>query len=368
MKEKKKYLFMISHPAHFHMFIDTMSNLEQKGHRIITVIRPKDVLEDLCVNAELNYYKVDERPQRFGVLGLGWGLVKKTSAVLKIIKKEKPDLLIGSDGVLAYAGTIKSIPSFEFFEDDVDVIRLYALMFFPFYSKLISPDVTDPWIWKKKNIRYKGYQKLAYLHPNKFIPQQQIVEKYIEIDKPYFLIRLSDLSAHHDVGIKGFTFELVNKIVDLLKKHGDVYISSEKELSKELKPYLLKINPADLHHVLAYSNLFIGDSQSMTVEAAMLGVPSVRFSDFAGRISVLEELEHKYELTYGIKTVEPEKLYNTVERLLNTPDFKAVFQQRRQKMLSDKIDVTAFFTWFIENYPESSKIMKENPDYQYKFK
>jgi len=37
-------------------------------------------------------------------------------------------------------------------------------------------------------------------------------------------------------------------------------------------------------------------------------------------------------------------------------------------MLADKIDVTAFFVWFIENYPDSAKIMKENPDYQYKFK
>jgi hypothetical protein len=37
-------------------------------------------------------------------------------------------------------------------------------------------------------------------------------------------------------------------------------------------------------------------------------------------------------------------------------------------MIKDKIDVTAFMVWFIENYPESKRIMKENPDYQYKFK
>ena len=49
-------------------------------------------------------------------------------------------------------------------------------------------------------------------------------------------------------------------------------------------------------------------------------------------------------------------------------NLREVFQQRRQKMLSDKIDVTAFYTWFIENYPESAKIMKQNPDYQLKFK
>jgi len=37
------------------------------------------------------------------------------------------------------------------------------------------------------------------------------------------------------------------------------------------------------------------------------------------------------------------------------------------KMLSEKINVTPFFVWLIENYPESISIMKKNPDYQKKF-
>jgi hypothetical protein len=32
-------------------------------------------------------------------------------------------------------------------------------------------------------------------------------------------------------------------------------------------------------------------------------------------------------------------------------------------MLDDKIDVTAFYVWFIENYPQSVKMRKENPNY-----
>jgi hypothetical protein len=37
-------------------------------------------------------------------------------------------------------------------------------------------------------------------------------------------------------------------------------------------------------------------------------------------------------------------------------------------MLSEKIDVTAFLVWFIKNYPKSVKIMKENPEFQERFK
>lgn len=32
---------------------------------------------------------------------------------------------------------------------------------------------------------------------------------------------------------------------------------------------------------------------------------------------------------------------------------RAVFQSRREKMLSDKIDCAKFLTYFIENYPQS---------------
>jgi hypothetical protein len=95
---------------------------------------------------------------------------------------------------------------------------------------------------------------------------------------------------------------------------------------------------------------------------------SVRFNSFTGKIGVLEELEHKYQLTFGISDKHPEKLYAKLEELLSTPALEALFQARKKKMLADKIDVTAFLVWFIENYPESAKIMKENPDYQYNFK
>ncbi|MEI7502588.1 MAG: hypothetical protein WCJ61_04840, partial [Paludibacter sp.] len=80
-------------------------------------------------------------------------------------------------------------------------------------------------------------------------------------------------------------------------------------------------------------------------------------SDFAGRISVLEELENVYQLTFGVKTKQLEQLILLVNELLSNKNLTELFQQRRQKMLADKIDVTAFFVWFIENYPKSRFIV-----------
>ena len=185
---------------------------------------------------------------------------------------------------------------------------------------------------------------------------------------PFFIIRFAKLTAHHDKGKTGITTEIAQKIIDLLAPHGNIYITSERELEPQFEKYRITIKPENIHHALYYADMYIGDSQTMAAEAAVLGTPSIRFNDFVGKLGYLEELEHKYGLTYGIKTSESQKLYNKIEELINTPNLKEEWQKRRQKMLNDKIDVTAFMVWFIENYPESVKIMKSNPDYQYRFK
>lgn len=126
-----------------------------------------------------------------------------------------------------------------------------------------------------------------------------------------------------------------------------------------------------MHHVMAFADLYIGDSQTMAAEVGVLGVPFVRYNDFVGRIGYLNELEDVYHLGCGIKASElgsAEKMYGVVREILDMPNRKREWQARRQKMLSEKIDYAQFLTWFIENYPESRRIMKETPEYQWRFK
>ena len=54
--------------------------------------------------------------------------------------------------------------------------------------------------------------------------------------------------------------------------------------------------------------------------------------------------------------------------LLQMKNVKERWKEKRDKMLADKIDVTAFLVWFVENWPDSFKIMKKDPDYQNRFK
>ena len=366
-----KILLIISHPAQFHMFRNVIDKLRQNNHEVTIVIRPKDILEQLCIEAEISYYKIRERSQKLGKLGLLYAFFYKIFAVLRIVRMEKPDLLVGCDGTIAYVGRICGIPSIGFTEDDYNIIRLYADIFFPIYNRVVIPYVCDAGKWEKKKIGYSGYQKLTYLHPNYFTPDKKVVEKYFPVDEsPYYIIRFAKLAAHHDVGVKGFSIEVARKVIDILKSKGRVFITSEDTLPEEFEPYRLRINPLDIHHLLAFASLYIGDSQSMAVEASMLGTPCLRFNDFVGnkKISVLEELEHVYQLTNGISSHDADKLYSKIEEILAMPDACTVYQARRDQMLSEKIDVTKFWTWFIENYPKSAVPHEQDDAFWNQFK
>ncbi len=53
-------------------------------------------------------------------------------------------------------------------------------------------------------------------------------------------------------------------------------------------------------------------------------------------------------------------MYEIGERLvaMDVDERYALYQQHRQKMLSDKIDCAKFLTWFIANYPGSAQETK----------
>jgi uncharacterized protein len=119
---------------------------------------------------------------------------------------------------------------------------------------------------------------------------------------------------------------------------------------------------------LAYATLLYGESATMASECAVLGTPAI-YLDNDGR-GYTDEEEEKYGLVFNFtESMEDQDLsIRKGVELLKTPDIKGMWQEKRGKMLSEKIDVTAFMVWLVENYPESAKIMKKNPDYQYKFR
>lgn len=360
-----KILIFLSHPAQFLFYKNAITELRQRGHIIFILTKTKDVLSDLLDELGWDYFNILPEERGRSKFQIIYSLFIRDIRLYRFTRKYKVDLLMGTDASLAHIGKITGIPAITTLEDDYNVIKNLARLTYPFSTSILVPEVCDVGPWHKKKSGYNGYMKLAYLHPNWFTPDRNKVT--IERDKPYYLIRLSGLSAHHDFNIKGISYSALDTIIDRLLKLGQVCISSEKKLPDKYASFQVKIPVSAMHHYLFFSEMIICDSQSMAVEAAMLGVPGIRVSSFAGKISVLEELENKYSLTYGFKPDAEKEIFLKLEELLATKDLKGVFQKRRYKMLSEKIDVTSFLVWFIENYPDSVEIMKSNPKFQYKF-
>ena len=65
---------------------------------------------------------------------------------------------------------------------------------------------------------------------------------------------------------------------------------------------------------------------------------------------------------------DQEKALQKAIDLLKQGDNQWGFLDCHKRMMNNKIDVTAFLAWFVENYPRSEKILREDPDYQLNFK
>ncbi|WP_286760813.1 hypothetical protein [Salegentibacter sp. UBA1130] len=363
-----KILFYFGHPAQYLFARATIKRLRNKpDFEVVILIKTKDVLENLLKTDGFPYKNILPQERGRSKFHIAWSLLKRNFKILPLLLKNRPDLMIGTDASIAQLGKLLNINCISITEDDYEVIKTLGDLTYPFSNTILCPEICKVGKWENKKTGYKGYMKLGYLHPNVFNPRFSVIEKY-KLPAKYVILRLAKLTAHHDFGVKGIDSFFLDKMIFSIKDHGYLpLISSEDKIDKRFEDYLLRIEPSDMHHVLSFSSLLICDSQSMSVEAAMLGIPSIRYSDFAGRISVLEELEHKYALTFGFKVGREDDVLQKIQKLLVQKDLKEIFQKKKTELLSEKVDVTAFLEWFIRNYPESETIMKFNPEYQNKF-
>jgi len=347
-----RILIDLGHPAHFHLFKNAASELEKRGHQIFWAARNKDVVVELLEIHRLRYASLTTA--RTGLLNFVGELAKRDYEIYKMSKELDLDLMIGTSISAAHISKITRAKSIIFNEDDAAAGKVFAWLTYPFADTVVTPGCLRKDNFRKKHVKHNSYHELAYLHPNHFTPDPEVFgEVGVEEGERYFILRFVSLQASHDVGEAGLSLPMRRKLVKRLSEFGKVFISAEGVLPPELAEYKIAASPDKIHYLLYYATMFIGDSQTMTAEAAVLGTPAIRCNTFVGRISYLEELEHKYGLTYGFLPSDEERMLDKIMELLNTRDLKKIWEGKRRRMLQDKIDLTRWMVDFIENYPES---------------
>lgn len=354
-----RILVDIGHPAHVHLFKNMAHEMIKKGHAFFFTVREGEQQAVLLEENGFNFKVIGTK--RKGPVRKLLGIFTFSYRIYRIARHFKPDLFLSHGSMYAGYAAFLTGKKHIALEDTGNMEQL-------FFSKPVSDVILSPKSLQvdlgRKHIRYNGFHELAYLHPGRFTSDISVLDELnVRQGEKFVIMRFVSWNATHDFGQSGLSTEQKSALIKDISKFATVFISSERSLPSEFEKYALRISPGRLHHALFFASMYIGEGATTASECAMLGTPAIYINSITA--GTLEQQE-RYGLLFGFRN--PDGITEKVNELLNTPDLKDEFQKRRFKMLTENIDVTSLFIWFIENYPDSKKIMIDDPSFQLSFK
>jgi len=335
-----KVLVDINHPSQVHLFKYVIKELRNRGHEVIITASQKDVSFRLLDEYGFDYIKMGSYGDT--LLQKLFKLFVLDFRMLRIVRKYKPDVLTGLGSFrAAHAGFLfgKKTIILEDTEHSTEQIALYK----PFATKILTPACFMTNLGSKQ-VRYEGCHELAYLRPEYFKPDQTLLDKWgVSRTEKFAVVRFVSWKASHDIGQHGFVDEQKLNFIKELAKYARPYITSEGTLPPELEPYRLKIPVHQIHHLMAFAALYVGEGATMASESAILGVPAVYINTLKlGYVNMHEG--------YGLlkQTTDTQQALRYCIEWLTDPAAKEKCRAARERLLADKIDVTDYLVNTIE--------------------
>jgi predicted glycosyltransferase len=350
----KRIIFDIGHPAQVHNFKCVHAQLLKDGWDSKYSVKNKEVALSLVKAYNIPHYRLFSNSKNnykniflnfLNVIYFGW-----------ICVISRPDIIVTR-------GSFHSIIISKILK--ISHIMLSDTEHSRDFSKFADVVITNKSYRRDlgiNQIRIDANIELFYLHPNKFVRK---VPHTSSSHSKKVLMRFVSWNAHHDLGMNGLSLEQKIEAVKEFSKYAVVHISSEKGLPIELESNKIRISPETMHDFISECDLVYGESATMASEAAVLGIPAI-YHDNTGRGYTDEEEDFGLVFNYSETKNDQNFAIQKGIEILNLA--KEEISKRHEAFLKNKIDPTNFLVWFIENYPESKKIMKENPDYQYNFR
>jgi predicted glycosyltransferase len=338
-----RILIDILHPAHVHFFRHFHDDMADRGHELCITARGKDRSLDLLDRFGLPYHHLSD--QKAGSAGLALELAQRTRRLLGVMREFRPDVLTGIMGpTIALAGALRRTPAVVFY--DTEFARQTNWFVYPLAHSVCTPDCYQGKV-RGAHVTYAGYHELAYLHPNRFQPDPEKLGTFgVSPGEPFSIVRFVSWQAVHDRRERGLTAHQKQRLVESLQRHGRVLLSSESPLPPELSNLQLRGSVADVHHLMAFAQMVVGESATMSSEAAVLGVPAV-FIATTGR-GYTDDEEKSYGLVQHFTEQEYDRAVEAVGELMaDSPREQG--RLARQRLLDDKIDVTEWMIDYFES-------------------
>lgn len=340
-----RVLFDIGHPGHVHLFKNLARLLIADGVQVLFTLREKEFETELVQKEGFDHICFGKHYRT--LIGKLWGLLRYDVQMIKTGLKFKPDLIIGHGTIYgAHAAPFLGAKVLAI-EDtgNMEQVRLWR----PFTDAILTPTVLNKDLGPKQ-VNYESYHELAYLHPEFHTPDPSILEWLnVNENEPYAIIRFISWEATHDVGLRGLSAEDKIELVRRLSARMKVFITSERGVAEELRPYCLRIPPDRFHDALAYAALVVTEGTTTGAEAAILGTPVVYVSTF-------EDLMLLEMQTFGLvyKTSVSKEVFAIVEKVLQ--EDRQIYRDRAAHFVSTKTNATRFYYEFIKerymNAPE----------------
>ncbi len=326
-----RLLVEFSHPAQVHKFKHVFNGLIHKGHKILILARKKDVMTHLLDVYRLPYKCISRAGDDLKEMMAE--LIIREFRTLKETLKFKPDLMLSAHSVaITHIGWLLRIP--VILHDDTEHASLQQKLYLPFADYIVTSTVYQK-DFGPKHFRLNSLEPLAYLHPDHFKADPEIIKKYgLTENISYGVLRFVSWNAAHDthLNVKSSSEKIVH-LIERLCSMGirKIVLSTENNGLKIKHPAVFSVQPEDLHHVLAFSNICISEGGSIANEAAVLGIPTILINPL--KAGIFDSLE-----SYGL-LIRAEDINEACEKaslFLRDPSTKIRVEESRKRLLRDK--------------------------------
>lgn len=332
-----RILFEIVHPADAHFFKLVIQRLIARGDQVLVASRNKDITLELLDSLNIPHCVISKKGK--GIVGLFIELIIRNFRLWRLARLFRPDIIVNNNSPCgAFVAWLIGRPSIVF--DDTEIHRYNQMLYSPFVTEIHSPLCYRKYLGRKQR-RYPSYHALAYLHPNHFTPDTEVLRRAgIDPLRRKVLIRFVGWGALHDTGLRGLSSNQKRLLVENISHHAQVLISAEGKLDDDLEPYRLSIPLEKVHHLLANVDFVVGESATMAAEAVVLGKPAI-FIDETGR-GYTDDLASRYGLCANFRPTDFNDIQAFVEWMLMQNDLRNFFASSYRRLLSETIDLSAY--------------------------
>ncbi|MDM7911710.1 MAG: DUF354 domain-containing protein, partial [Methanotrichaceae archaeon] len=194
-----RIIFDLGHPAHVHLFKYIMRALEGHGHEIKICVRERENMVGRLLDHYGFVYQNIERNVP-GLLNKAFTMIKNDYKLMRISKEFNPDLFVSiTSPYSAQTSKLMRRPFIAF--TDSEPTGLILSLTLPFTDAVITPYGFKK-DFGKKHIRIRGFKELAYLHPNWFKPDPDVLDMLeVSKDEIYVLLRFNSFDSSHDLSL-----------------------------------------------------------------------------------------------------------------------------------------------------------------------